>query len=361
MSKYRKVKEWYETHEKNVSTFSLVGGFLFDSFALNRIDSPFVNGWLLFNLLAVVACIVLINREDNIGPKHDSWKHFWLFNIMQFGFGAILGGSFRFYLRSGTIAGSWPFLLILLGALLANEYLRKHHARLIFRLGFLYLSIFVLSIFMLPLLFHRIGALVFILSGIVSLLLFRVFKAMLRKFGKEKSARNAKTIWLSTFSIFAIINILYFTNLIPPIPLSLNDAGVYHSIAVDSQGNYRVASEKKIGLSKYLEFREKIHLVEGEPLYAYAAIFAPGSLTTEVVQEWQSKNTYGEWVTATRIPLYLSGGREEGFRTYSTKFSLTPGDWRVNVKTLRGQLIGRINFEIIKTDTSPELTTSVKS
>lgn len=351
---------WYEEHERHISTVSLIGGFLFDSFALERIDSLAVNGWLILNLVLVVVCIILINREDNIGHKHDVWKHFWLFNIMQFGFGAVLGGSFRFYLRSGTISGSWPFLLILLASLLANEFLRKHYIRLVFRLGFLYLSFFVLSIFMLPLIFHRIGALIFVLSGLVSLALFRVFMGLLKKFGKERSHQNVRKVWLSVFSIFFLINILYFTNLIPPIPLSLKDAGIYHSIALDSSGNYRVSEEVKIGLSKYLQWRQKIHLLPGEPLYAYAAIFSPGSLNTEIVHEWQEKNEFGEWVTATRIPLLLSGGRAEGFRTYSTKFSLTPGEWQVNVETSRGQLIGRIKFEIIETDISPALNTLVK-
>lgn len=347
-------------HERHVSTISLVVGFLFDTFALKRIDSLAVNAWLIGNLIAVAICIILISREENFSIRSDKWKHFWIFNIFQFGTGAILGGSFRFYLRSGTIAGSWPFLLILVLAILVNEYLRRHHERLVFRLSFLYLSLFVLSIFMLPLIFRRIGVLIFILSGVVSLLLFRVFMGLLKKFGREKSLRSSHTIWLSTFIIFAIINVLYFTNLIPPIPLSLKDAGIYHSVSIDSQGNYHVSEEKKTGLSRYFTLDEKIHLIPGEPLYAYASIFAPGSLSTDIVHEWQQKNEFGEWVTATRIPLYLAGGREQGFRTYSTKFSLTPGEWRVNVETPRGQLIGRAKFTIIAAEKSPALTTSVK-
>ena len=103
-----------------------------------------------------------------------------------------------------------------------------------------------------------------------------------------------------------------------------------------------------------------MHWIPGEALYAYTAIFSPGSLSTRIVHEWQYKNDKGEWITATRIPLFLSGGRSEGFRTFSTKFSLTPGIWRVNVETPRGQLLGRINFEVIKTITSPVLVNSPK-
>src|SRR5581483_5760729 len=140
------------------------------------------------------------------------------------GMGAILGGSFRFYLRSGTIAGSWPFLLVLLGAIIFNEYLRQHYERLIFQISFLYLAIFILLIFMMPIVFKSIGTWVFLLSGAISLLLFRWFTLLLKKFAREKRF-NQKRVWSPVLIIFFSINVLYFTNLIPPIPLSLKDAG----------------------------------------------------------------------------------------------------------------------------------------
>jgi hypothetical protein len=361
LSKLKHIKNWYELNEKRVSTFSLISGFLFDSFALHRIDSLGVNAWLLFNLGVVLVTIVLVSREESVEYKHDSWKHFWLFVAMQFGFGAVLGGSFRFYLRSGSIAGSWPFLVILLGSMLANEFLKKHYVRLVFRLSFLYLSIFVLLIFMIPLAVHRIGTPIFLLSGAVSLLIFHIYTKILKKFGREKSLGDTRDVWLAVLSIFLFLNLLYVTNLIPPLPLSLTDAGVYHSISVDNQGSYHVTSEKKGGWSEYLELTEQIHLIKGEPLYAYAAIFAPASIYTQIIHEWQHKNEFGEWVTATRIPLTLSGGRLQGFRTYSEKSSLSPGEWRVNIKTPKGQLIGRTRFEIVEATVSPEYVTHVKN
>ena len=43
-------------------------------------------------------------------------------------------------------------------------------------------------------------------------------------------------------------------------------------------------------------------MVKGEPLYAYASIYAPGSLATEIVHEWQEKNEFGEWEEE---PMYM--------------------------------------------------------
>ncbi len=360
MTKLKKLKSWYEEHEKHISTSSLIFGFVFDALTLKRIDSLLDNLWLGVNLFAVALCILLINRAENSG-KFSEWKHFWYFNTLQFSFGALLGASFIFYFRSATLAVSWPFLLILLGAMVGNEVLKKHYDRLTFQLSFLFLSIFVFAIFLIPVLMHKVGAPIFLLSGGVSLLLIYLFVSALKKFAKEKFRKgSSERIWVSIFSIFFIINALYFTNLIPPIPLSLKDAGVYHSIAVGSRGEYLVSEEERVGWKRYLELRQKVHLLPNEPLYAYAAIFAPGSLNTRVVHEWQYRNEFGEWVTATRISITLSGGRDQGFRTYSNKTSLTPGIWRVNIENPRGQLIGRVNFEIIAVDTQVPLVTTVK-
>ena len=359
-SKLRKLKSWYEENERRVSSFSLLAGFFFDSLTLKRVDSFFENFWLGINLFAVALCITLINREDNIGEKKDSWKHFWLFNVLQFSFGALLGASFIFYFRSAALSVSWPFLLVLLLAMVGNEAFKKHYERLIFQLSFLFLSIFVFFIFLLPVVFHKFGVSMFLLSGVASLIVLWGFTRLLHHFSREKFKKSGRRIWLSIFSIYALINILYFTNLIPPIPLSLKDAGIYHSVSVDSRGNYLVSEEDREGWGKYFELRQKVHLLSAEPLYAYAAIFSPGALNTQVVHEWQSENEFGEWVTASRIPISLAGGRVQGFRTYSTKSSLTPGRWRVNVETPRGQLIGRINFEVISVNTAPGLVTIVK-
>lgn len=360
MSKFKKLKNWYEENERRVSSFSLLGGFLLDSLTLQRVDSLFENTWLFGNLFVVALCILLINREDNLGDRKDSWKHFWLFNLLQFSLGALLGASFIFYFRSAALAVSWPFLLLLLLAMVGNEVLKKHYDRLVFQLSFLFLSVFIFFIFLLPVLLHNFGVLMFVLSGLSSLVTLWLFIKLLKNFSREKFKKRSSRVWLSILSIYVLINILYFTNLIPPIPLSLKDAGIYHSVAVDSQGRYLVSEEDKEGWKHYLELRQKVHLVPGESLYAYAAIFSPGALNTQVVHEWQNKNEFGEWVTATRIFISLAGGRAQGFRTYSVKSTLSPGKWRINVETPRGQLIGRINFEVISVSSSTPLVTVVK-
>lgn len=348
------MRDWYEQNERRVSSFSLVAGFVFDSLTLQRVDSFFENFWLVINLLAVGISIVLLHRQEHTKDakeKADTQRHFWLFNIMQFGFGALLGASFIFYFRSATLSVSWPFLALLLTAMFANEFLKKHYDRLLFQVSFLYLSIFVLLIYLVPVLIHRLGPIVFIASGLLSLLALWGFLNILKKFSKDEFGVNLKPVILSVVSIFSIINVLYFTNLIPPIPLALKDAGIYHSVSRTASGGYAVTEEKR-GWFEYFHLSQKVYWIAGDSLYAYSAVFSPTDLDTNIVHEWQYKDSEsGTWITSSRIPLKLTGGRSEGFRTYSVKSNLSPGQWRVNVSTPRGAVIGRINFRIIAAST----------
>jgi len=80
-------------------------------------------------------------------------------------------------------------------------------------------------------------------------------------------------------------------------------------------------------------------------LAAYTAVYAPGGLKQAVEHVW-SRNG----VMFARIPLSpVSGGRAEGFRTYSITRRLMPpiaGRYRVDVVTASGQLIGRLRFVV---------------
>lgn len=345
MYKVGQLKELYEKYEERISIGSLLLGFVIDSFTLQRIDSLFENLWFLGNLVVAGTCIIVLNRMRS----REGWKHFFVINLLQFDIGALLGGFFIFYFRSSALSTAWPFLLVLVFAMVANELFQKRYARLTFQLSFLYLAIFSFSIFILPLLFHYIGALIFLLSGVVSLATIWLFIKLLTHFAREKLLEEKTHVWSFIGVIFVCLNLLYFTNLIPPIPLSLKDIGVYHSVTKQGDGGYVVVGENKRFLD-YLKFHEEVHWDGSKPLYIYSAIFSPGSLNTNIVHEWQYRAGDGEWVTSTRIPIFISGGRDDGFRTYSTKYNLSTGLWRVNIETPRGQLLGRKVFEVVLSD-----------
>ena len=74
-------------------------------------------------------------------------------------------------------------------------------------------------------------------------------------------------------------------------------------------------------------------------------------LSTTVYHHWYFRPNDGKPFThADRIPLKISGGREGGYRAYTFKQRLDPGDWRVDVETEDGRIIGRVSVSVEKQD-----------
>lgn len=357
--RFSRVRNWYARWERPLSSISLVGGFVFDALTLKRVDLFWENFWVVAHLLIVAICIVWINREEKgVGHETDPAKiHFWLVNILQFFFGGLLSTFLVFYFRSGTVGASWPFLLILAAAFIANESFKKHYTRLAFQIALLYLSIFCFAIFLVPVVLHEIGPWIFLLSGVVSLVTIGIFIAILSFFSREKISRTRWSLYLPIFLVFAGMNLLYFYNLIPPIPLSLKDGGIYHSLIANGPGNYTVAYEDQ-GPFDFFDWYDNEHLVASDALYAYSSVFSPPLFSMNIVHEWQwyDPGTHA-WVTRGRINLAVIGGSDGGYRTYSEESNLAPGAWRVNVETTQGAVIGRLNFTVIATGTEPTLET----
>ena len=360
-------RDWYGRFERPISSASLVTGFIFEWYTLERVDLFWENLWVGAHFFIIAGLIILVNFHENEAVdlpaeksdrKDASKLHFWYLTFLQGFFGGLVSTFLVFYFRSATLAVSWPFLLLLAAAFIANESFKKQYERLIFQLCLFYLSLLTFAIYIVPVIFGRIGSDVFLISGLLSLAIIFLFVLAIGSFAKEKFGKQRNMLAVSVSGIFLLANILYFLNLIPPIPLSLADAGIYHSVSKDDAGNYVVRGETVEGLQKFFT-TENIHWVPGTPIYAYSAIFSPADFNTNIVHEWQKYD--GEnWVTATRVNLTARGGRDKGYRVYSTKSSLSPGAWRVNVETAEGQVIGRLRFNIVEVNEIPGLKTFIK-
>jgi hypothetical protein len=360
----RNIAAHYTRFERTISSVSLFGGFAFDAITLKRVDTFWENFWVLVHLLLVAGCILLIHRRENAPgvnreagenadeePAGATRTHLFLVTALQFLFGGLLSTFLVFYFRSGSLRASWPFFVLLAGAFLANEKLKRRLALLDFQLSFFFLSLFSFAIFIVPVLVHAIGRLVFLLSGGISLGLLWLFLKALEAVGGEALARRrAPTAYVAT--IFLAINALYFLNLIPPIPLSLQDAGVDYSVARTAGGDYLVQTEDQ-GWLRFFRLAIRIHEVPGAPLYVYSAVFSPTALNTDIVHEWQAYDPRRGWLTTDRIALPVRGGRGGGYRTYSTKRGVWPGAWRVNVETPTGAILGRVRFNVLAPAAQP--------
>jgi hypothetical protein len=110
----------------------------------------------------------------------------------------------------------------------------------------------------------------------------------------------------------------------------------------------------------YFNLYPDFHALAGNPIFVYSAVFSPSKLNLPIVHEWQYQDPKLGWVTINRVPLTVVGGRDAGFRTYSEKtVGLVPGHWRVNVLTTRGQVIGRVRFNLVMADALPKVVEKV--
>lgn len=342
------VVRWYGRHERRISSISLIGGFIFDSITLNRVDAFWENVWILGHIISIVLVMTWINwLESHPGDEENPEKiHFWLVNALQFLFGGILSVFLVFYFRSADLSVSWPFILLLILTFAANELLKAKFIRLTFQVTLLFSSIYICLIFLLPVIIHRIGTDVFIYSGLLSIILIGLFISLLSRVSKDKYRKSRLSIYFYIISVFITVNILYFTNIIPPLPISIKDSGVYLYIGRSDSGDL-VGRHEDLGWRSFFSVYKEVSQNNSDVIYAYSAVFSPTKFDMEIVHDWQHYNeNTGEWFSRARIPLRVVGGRDGGFRTYSRLEKLDSGKWRVNVLTLGGQVIGRVRFQI---------------
>lgn len=353
----------YKKHERYLFPLIFFAGFVFDTLTLRRIDLLFENIVLLIHISIIGLAIFVLNLrrvEQATEPKGVSGTlAVVLPYIMQFSFGALFSAFFIFYSRSAVLSSSWPFLVFLLAFLLGNELLRERYKRLVFQVGIYFIVLFSYSIFVVPVILGQMGPWVFILSGLFSLFLIRLFVLFLSFFIKEKIYSQGKTLVVSVLLIFIFFNIAYFKNIIPPIPLSVKESGVYHSVIRDDSGGYVLSYEPTFLYFFTKETKPEFHWQKGEPVYSYSSVFAPTKIDTKIYHRWSYLNEEkGGWIETNRIGYPISGGRGGGYRGYTVKSNIFPGQWRVDVITEREQIMGRIGFEIIEVSSMPELKTT---
>jgi hypothetical protein len=351
---YRQLKKWFTRYEQHISGAALLFGFAVDNFTLTRIDLWLDNLILFIYLLIALFGIVLVNLYEGGVAQNAFFGYIrrWSPLAVQFAFGGLFSGFVVFYSRSATLATSWPFILLLAALFVGNEFFRSRYSKLTFQMSIFFIALFSFLIFYTPVIVGMMGAWVFLLSGIMSIAIISLFIRILLRFIPERVEQSKKSIICSIGIIFIAVNILYFTNIIPPIPLSLKDASVYHYVEKAQDGNYLVQHEQ----SRWYDFlipNETIHITENEPLYMFSSVFAPTKLNTQIFHKWQFYDEKeDEWITENQLGFSIVGGRDGGYRGYTMKANVTEGAWRVDVVTERDQLIGRIKFKVKKVNQS---------
>lgn len=342
------IEKFIKPVKHHLLTLSFVGGFILDNFTLNRIDQWFDNTLLAgYVVLAALAIIYLYwgtsgKLSDRVALHAATWAPL----AMQFSFGNLMSGLLVFYSRSGSWWTSWPFLLILLIVILGNEFVKRRNERLVFNLSVFFVGLFSYSVLLVPVVLGTMGALVFVGSGLVALVFFWAIAQILYAVVPNFMALNTRMILFSIGLIYVGLNTLYFTNLIPPIPLSMKEIGIYHNVSERTEEGYVLTYEQGPWYALWHRSDTTYHYTPGDRVYCFTSIFAPTRLSTDVVHHWERYDKEVGWKEHVAIPFPIKGGRASGYRGYSYIESVQDGTWRCKAETARGQIIGMTTFTV---------------
>ena len=339
---------WARKHERQISALSLAGGFAFDSATFGRIDHAITQAVFIIYLLvagiAIAVLHVLESRPD--GRKPSDQTRTILVAVTQFALGCLLSGFCVFYIRSASVTSSWPFLLAMAAIFIGNEYMRRYHARLVFASLLFFFAIYSYAILLVPLVIGHIGRIPFLISGAIAVVIFFFYMQALAQLGHERYRSARMQVFVGMVLITVFLNIAYFLRVLPPLPLVLTEAGVYHDVKRVG-ANFQATQEDEPPEWQALFGTHAImHVQKGATLYLYNAVFAPRGLHTRILHEWQWLQPGKGWVSQQRIAVDIRGGREDGYRFYTTKSAPRPGQWQVNIMTGDGRSVGRVRFAV---------------
>ncbi len=331
-------------------------GVTYDTLTLTRIDRLQDNLILLLYLAALGFLIVLTGRlgvaalePDAIKPQ-DSFFAKWLIKArpfypmaMQFLLGGLFSAYAIFYSRSATLTRTGVFLGVLVMLLVANEFLRDRLSNLRLLIALYALASFSFFTFFLPVMVGTIGTWVFLIGAALSIAVTLRVVQLIYQRNPERSQKEAFLVGGPAVALVAVLVGFYFLNWIPPVPLSMKFGGMYRE--VQKQDDRFMLSFDREWYQVWK--RSQNPYPADEPVYCFTAVFAPVALNVTVYHHWYFRADSSKPFThADKIPIKIAGGREGGYRAYTFKQRLDPGDWRVDVETEDGRVVGRVSVRV---------------
>lgn len=331
-------------------------GFLWDALTLGRTVTS-MDLWILAAYLAGAAGILwFLGRRQVLAaaptPVEEAsgtpsappaaaaeppwWQASGPYLLLQFFFGGLFSALFIFYFKSSSHVLAYAWALALGAMLVANEFLEDRYRRFTLTWALFGLCAMLLLNFVVPHIVGSVAGFWFFFSTLLG-------AGLAQALHMKTPGRPGRTwpVWAVAAGLF----LAYALDVIPPVPLVKRDLAVGHDL-VRAEGRYRLQLEKTPWWVFWRRVEREVHLAPGERLYCVSAVFAPRGLDTRLYHRWQRYEDGKGWVTWSRVGFGLSGGREGGYRGYTWKQNLAPGDWRVAVETENGRTVAVHRFDI---------------
>ncbi len=341
----QKFKLWIDKYG-NVAFFT--GGFLFDTLTLVRIDST-IDLVLQAVYLGVITLMLVVQTKVDVGAwtPQGRLQKLWHYEseAIHFFYGGLLSAYVIFYFKSTTFSRSIIFWGLVFGLMFLNEMPQVRKAGSMMRLGLYSFCVVSFMNYLLPVLIGRMGNLIFAASWLLSVGIVAVVLKFLAGLTPEPG-RYLRRYGFAPAAVLVVVAVFYVEKLIPPVPLSMQYAGIFQSVE-RAGGEFKLVYQKPPWYKFWVKDNRDFKARPGDTLYCFTRVFAPRRFTHQIFIRWLSKDPVsGKWVSHDRIPLSISGGRGEGFRGDAAKSNYEPGEWRVDIETEDGRALGGVRFRI---------------
>lgn len=335
---------------RHINTLLFIGGFIFDLLILPEAGHV-ATIWIGVFYLSIIG-FSIICREWVISRNTATVWERKMFSLLTFSIAYFSGSALSFVcvyaIRSAIFAVSWPLLLLLFLCILANELVSSHHFRLTLDIGVFLIALFFFIVFNMPILLKVQNDMTFLISAGVAIGISLLFIYLL-SFASESAQEESSRSYALAVGIPMFISMLYFLNVIPAVPLSLAEAGIYHSVIKNDEGSFKGNRENDTRI--FSAFRTSLYHLSPEDngIYFFSAVGAPALIAAPLSHVWEYYDPKTKrWQEKTVISFTLAGGRENGYRAYSHKENITEGLWRVTVKVDDKRIVGRMKFYIVE-------------
>lgn len=338
----------------HLSTLLFIGGFIFDLLVLPDIDDAATRYVGIGYLIAI--SLLIFFREWIVSRNTADKTEQRIYAVTSYAItsfcGAALSFVFIYALRSAALSVSWPLLAVFLLCMFANEIVSSYNYRFTLDVGMFFLAMLFYLMFNIPVLVKTQNNFIFLISIIISIIISFLFIYILRRLSDTAQDETPRAIALA-FGIPMFAAMFYFLNILPAVPLTQNNSGVYHNLYKTEEGEY--IGKKEVDNRFFNSYRQEIfHLTpEDDSLYFFSSVKAPANLKAPLSHVWEYYDTNtSKWLVRNTVSFTIVGGRKEGYRSYSKIENPVEGTWRVTVKVDDARIVGQKKFKVIKSTKS---------